>query len=46
MSEAGVRVSSDKAPSDIAGKFTLTKSTFASDATVLDNESNNFEVIF
>jgi hypothetical protein len=46
MSEAGVRVASDKAPSDIAGKFTLTKSTFASDATVLNNESNNFEVIF
>jgi len=46
MSEAGVRVSSDKAPSDIVGKFTFTKSTFVSDATVLNNESNNFEVIF
>lgn len=46
MSEAAVRVASDKSPSDIAGKFTLTKSTFASDATVLNNESNNFEVIF
>ena len=46
MSEAGVRVSSDKAAGDIAGKFTLTKSTFASDTNVLNNESNNFEVIF
>lgn len=46
MSEAGLRVASDKAAGDIAGKFTLTKSTFVSDATVLNNESNNFEVIF
>lgn len=46
MSEAAVRVASDKAPSDIAGKFTLKKSVFVSDATVLNNESNNFEVIF
>jgi hypothetical protein len=46
MSEAGVRVASDKAAGDIAGKFTLTKSTFASDTNVLENESNNFEVIF
>ncbi|MFI4990772.1 MAG: right-handed parallel beta-helix repeat-containing protein [Solirubrobacterales bacterium] len=46
MSEAGVRVSSDKAAGDIAGKFTLTKSTFASDTNVLNNESNNFEVVF
>jgi hypothetical protein len=46
MSEAAVRVASDKAAGDIAGKFTLTKSTFASDATVLNNESSNFEVVF
>jgi hypothetical protein len=46
MSEAAVRVASDKAPTDIAGKFTLKKSVFVSDATVLNNESNNFEVIF
>jgi len=46
MSEAAVRVASDKAPSDIAGKFTLKKSVFVSDATVLNNESSNFEVIF
>lgn len=46
MSEAGLRVASDKAAGDIAGRFTLTKSTFVSNATVLDNESNNFEVIF
>ncbi len=46
MSEAGVRVASDKAAGDIAGKFKLSKSTFVSDATVLNNESSNFEVIF
>lgn len=46
MSEAAVRVASDKAAGDIAGKFTLAKSVFVSDATVLNNESDNFEVIF
>jgi len=46
MSEAGIRVASDKAPGDIAGKFTITKSTFSGNATVLNNESNNFEVVF
>jgi len=46
MSEAGIRVASDKGPSDIAGKFKMGKSTFAANATVLNNESDNFEVIF
>jgi hypothetical protein len=46
MSEAGVRVASDKAAKDKPGKFTLAKSTFAGNATVLNNESANFEVVF
>lgn len=46
MSEAGIRIASDKAAGDKPGKFTLTKSTFAGNKTVLDNESSNFEVIF
>lgn len=46
MSEAGIRVASDKGAKDIAGKFTITKSTFNGDATVLNNESGNFEVVF
>jgi hypothetical protein len=46
MTGAALRVASDKAPADIPGKFTLKKSVFASDATVLNNESSNFEVIF
>jgi hypothetical protein len=46
MSEAGIRVASDKGAGDIPGKFTITKSTFTGDATLLNNESNNFEVVF
>jgi hypothetical protein len=46
MSEAAIRVASDKAGGDKPGKFTFSKGTFASNATVLNNESNNFEVIF
>ncbi|HEY1450810.1 MAG TPA: hypothetical protein VGF47_07635 [Solirubrobacteraceae bacterium] len=46
MSEAAVKVESDKAATDKPGKFTVTKSTFNSDASVLVNESSNFEVIF
>jgi hypothetical protein len=46
QTEAGIRVSSDKAAEDIPGKFTITKSTFASNATVLQDESSNFDVIF
>jgi hypothetical protein len=44
--EAAIKVFSDKAAGDIAGKFTITKSTFSGDATILINESNNFEVVF
>jgi hypothetical protein len=46
MSEAGVRVASDKAPGDKAGQFKFTKSTFTGNTTVLINESGNFEVVF
>jgi hypothetical protein len=46
QTEAGIRVSSDKGAKDIPGKFTITKSTFAGNATVLLDESSNFEVIF
>lgn len=46
MTEAGVRVASDKAAGDIAGKFSLSKTTFSGNATVLDNESSTFEVVF
>jgi hypothetical protein len=46
MSEAGIRVASDKAPGDIPGKFSLSKSTFSGNATVLNNESSTFEVVF
>ncbi len=46
MSEAGVRVASDKAAGDKPGQFKFSKSTFTDDATVLNNESSNFEVIF
>jgi hypothetical protein len=46
MSEAGVRVASDKAPDDKAGQFKFTKSTFTGNTTVLINESGNFEVVF
>jgi hypothetical protein len=46
MSEAGIKVASDKAAGDIPGKFTVTKSTFSGNTTVLINESSNFEVVF
>jgi hypothetical protein len=44
QSEASIKVTSDKQPGDIAGKFTFSNGTAA--APVLINESNNFEVIF
>jgi nitrous oxidase accessory protein NosD len=44
QSEASIKVTSDKQPKDIPGKFTLTDST--AEAPVLIDESNNFEVIF
>lgn len=40
-----VKVESDKAAGDIAGKFVLTKSTLSGDTTSLVNESNDFEVV-
>jgi hypothetical protein len=46
MSQAAVKVESDKEPGDIPGQFKFTKTTFSGNATVLDNESSNFEVIF
>jgi hypothetical protein len=42
----GVRVASDKAAGDKPGRFKFSKSTFANDTTVLNNESSNFEVVF
>jgi hypothetical protein len=46
MSEAAIRVASDKAAGDIPGKFSLSKTTFSGNATVLNNESSTFEVVF
>jgi hypothetical protein len=46
MSQAAVKVESDKAPSDIPSQFKFAKSTFSGNATVLIDESSNFEVIF
>jgi parallel beta helix pectate lyase-like protein len=46
MSEAAIKVESDKAAGDKPGKFTVTNSTFSGNANVLVNESSNFEVIF
>jgi hypothetical protein len=46
MSQAGVKVESDKGAKDIPGQFKFSKSTFANDGTVLINESGNFEVVF
>jgi hypothetical protein len=46
QTEAAIKVTSDKAPSDPAGKFTFASGTTKGDATVLINESNNFEVVF
>ena len=46
MSEAGIRVASDNAAGDIPGKFSLSKTMFNGNATVLKNESSTFEVVF
>jgi len=43
QSEASIKVTSDKLPGDIAGKFTFSGTAAA---PVLINESSNFEVIF
>jgi hypothetical protein len=45
QTEAAIKVESDKKSGDIAGSFDFTDGTFSGDATVLDNESNNFEVV-
>lgn len=46
QSEAAIKVESDKSPSDIPGRFTITKSTETGNGQLLINDSNNFEVIF
>ncbi len=46
QSEAAIKVESDKAAGDIPGKFVITNSTESGNASVLINESNNFQVIF
>jgi parallel beta helix pectate lyase-like protein len=45
QTEAAIKVESDDAPHDIEGSFDFTSGTFSGDATVLDNESNDFEVV-
>jgi hypothetical protein len=42
---AAIKVESDKSPKDKPGSFDFTDGTFSGDATVLDNESNDFEVV-
>lgn len=46
QTEAAIKVESDNKPGDIKGSFAFTDGTFTGDATVLDNESSNFEVVF
>jgi nitrous oxidase accessory protein NosD len=46
QTEAAIKVQSDKEPADKKGTFDFTDGTFSGDATVLDNESSNFEVVF
>jgi hypothetical protein len=45
QTEAAIKVESDKSSEDIPGSFDFTDGTFSGDATVLDNESNDFEVV-
>jgi nitrous oxidase accessory protein NosD len=45
MSEAAVKVESDKQPGDHAGSFTIANSTFSGDAQVLVDESETFTVV-
>jgi nitrous oxidase accessory protein NosD len=45
QAEAAIKVESDKSSEDKPGSFDFTDGTFSGDATVLDNESNNFEVV-
>ena len=46
MSEAALKVESDKAAGDKPGTFTITNSVFTGDANVLINESSTFEIVF
>jgi hypothetical protein len=46
QTEAAIKVESDDKPGDVKGSFDFTDGTFSGDATVLDNESSNFEVVF
>jgi nitrous oxidase accessory protein NosD len=46
QTEAAIKVESDKKPGDKEGTFDFTDGTFGGDATVLINESSNFEVVF
>lgn len=45
QTEAAIKVESDKKPGDKEGTFDFTDGTFSGDATVLINESSNFEVV-
>jgi hypothetical protein len=45
MTEAAVKVQSDKAPGDHAGSFTITKSSLADNDQVLEDESETFKVV-
>ncbi len=46
MSQAAIKVESDKAAGDKPGQFTVSNSTFSGDAQVLLNESTTFQVVF
>jgi hypothetical protein len=45
QTEAAIKVESDKSAEDKPGSFDFTDGTFSGDATVLENESNDFEVV-
>jgi hypothetical protein len=45
QAEAAIKVESDKSPKDTPGSFDFADGTFSGDATVLENESNDFEVV-
>ncbi len=45
MTDAAVKVQSDKAPGDHAGSFKITNSALSSNATVVEDESTTFTVV-
>jgi hypothetical protein len=45
QTQAAIKVESDESAEDKPGSFDFTDGTFSGDATVLDNESSNFEVV-